>query len=204
MAEKLASSFKNILFSLLLITAVTAGILGVVYKYTQQPIEQKKSEKKEKAIKEVLPSYDNIVEEKLAIASVAEKNIFKKEMAADSMTIYKAYKGEELVGIAAETFSDKGFGGRIFLMAGFLPDGTIYKINVLSHSETPGLGSKMTDPGFYQQFENKNPQNFKLTVKKDGGDVDAITAATISSRAYCDAVDKAYNIISNIGGQNNE
>lgn len=204
MAEKLASNFKNILFSLLLITAVTAGILGVVYKYTKQPIEQKKSEKKENAIKEVLPSYDNIVEEKLAIESVAEKNIFKKEMAADSMSIYKAYKGEELVGMAAETFSDKGFGGRISLMVGFLSDGTIYKIKVLSHSETPGLGSKMEDPVFYPQFENKHPQNFKLKVKKDGGDVDAITAATISSRAYCDAVDKAYNIISNIGEQNNE
>lgn len=204
MAKKLESNFKNILFSLLLITAVTAGILGLVYKSTKAPIEQSQLAKKENAVKKVLPPYTRIEEEKMAVESVQEKNIFKKEMAADSMTIYKAYNNDELVGMAVETFSDRGFGGRIQLMAGFLPDGTIYKIEVLSHAETPGLGSKMTDPNFYSQFENKNPQSYKLMVKKDGGDVDAITAATISSRAYCDAVDKAYKVISNIGGQSNE
>lgn len=176
----------------------------MVYKSTKAPIEQSQLAKKENAVKKVLPPYTRIEEEKMAVESVQEKNIFKKEMAADSMTIYKAYNNDELVGMAVETFSDRGFGGRIQLMAGFLPDGTIYKIEVLSHAETPGLGSKMTDPNFYSQFENKNPQSYKLMVKKDGGDVDAITAATISSRAYCDAVDKAYKVISNIGGQSNE
>ncbi|HRC93634.1 MAG TPA: RnfABCDGE type electron transport complex subunit G, partial [Tenuifilaceae bacterium] len=87
-----------------------------------------------------------------------------------------------------------GFGGRIELMVGFLPDGTINKITVISHKETPGLGDKI-DPGksdFSVQFEGKNPETFKVMVKKDGGDVDAITASTISSRAFCDAVNRAY------------
>lgn len=80
-------------------------------------------------------------------------------------------------------------------MAGFKPDGTIINITVLEHKETPGLGTKMTEPSFKDQFVDKNPGNYELKVKKDGGPVDAITAATISSRAYCDAVQRAYNTL---------
>ncbi len=88
-------------------------------------------------------------------------------------------------------------------MAGFLPDGSIYDISVLEHKETPGLGDKMqaSKSDWAQQFKGKNPANFSLKVKKDGGDVDAITAATISSRAYVDAVQRAYETyLQNKGG----
>ena len=77
------------------------------------------------------------------------------------------------------------------MMVGFLADGTIKGTSVLSHSETPGLGANMTGK-FKDQFIDKNPSGFKLIVKKDGGDVDAITAATITSRAFSKAVNKAY------------
>lgn len=79
-------------------------------------------------------------------------------------------------------------------MVGFLPDGTINDIVVVEHNETPGLGDMIEKEksDFSVQFKNKNPENFELSVKKDGGDVDGITASTISSRAYCDAVDRAY------------
>ncbi len=70
----------------------------------------------------------------------------------------------------------------------------------LDHKETPGLGTKMTEPEFKEQFTGKNPAEFTLKVKKDGGPVDAITAATISSRAFCDAVQRAYNTLQK-GGQ---
>jgi electron transport complex protein RnfG len=80
-------------------------------------------------------------------------------------------------------------------MAGFKPDGTIIGISVLNHKETPGLGTKITEPEFKEQFTGKNPGEFILKVKKDGGQVDAITAATISSRAFCDAIQRAYNTI---------
>jgi Na+-translocating ferredoxin:NAD+ oxidoreductase subunit G len=83
-------------------------------------------------------------------------------------------------------------------MAGFLPDGSIYKVTVLDHKETPGLGTKMTDLKFSRQFLGKNPDSFKLLVKKDGGQVDAITAATISSRAYCDALQRASDQLKSI------
>lgn len=206
MAKKIKSNFKNILICLLLITALTACLLGLVYKFTKEPIEISKQNKEKSAIEKVLPGkYDRLEEKKFPLEEVAEQNIFKKEASADSLRVNMAYKGDELVGMAVETFTDKGFGGRVKLMVGFTSAGDIYKVEVLSHSETPGLGSKMTDESFYKQFEGKNPGNFILKVKKDGGDVDAITAATISSRAYCDALDRAYNVITNIiGGQDNE
>ena len=62
---------------------------------------------------------------------------------------------------------------------------------MLEHKETPGLGSKIAD-NFKEQFDGKNPAAFSLKVRKDGGDVDAITAATISSRAVCDALSRAF------------
>ena len=101
----------------------------------------------------------------------------------------------EIVGYAVNTYTTKGFSGNISLMAGFKPDGTIMNITVLEHKETPGLGTKMTEPEFKDQFNEKNPAEFILKVKKDGGPVDAITAATISSRAFCDAVQRAYNTL---------
>jgi electron transport complex protein RnfG len=85
-------------------------------------------------------------------------------------------------------------------MAGFKPDGTIINISVLQQKETPGLGTKISDPGFKDQFMEKNPADFQLKVIKDGGQVDAITAATISSRAFCDAIERAYNTLQK-GGQ---
>jgi Na+-translocating ferredoxin:NAD+ oxidoreductase subunit G len=109
--------------------------------------------------------------------------------------MYPAKKGDKLVGTAVETFTKKGFSGEIKLMVGFTPEGEIVGIRVLEHKETPGLGDKMEveKSDFHVQFQGKNPADFKLIVKKDGGNVDAITATTISSRAYCDAVQRAYD-----------
>jgi electron transport complex protein RnfG len=86
-------------------------------------------------------------------------------------------------------------------MAGFNTDGSVYNITVLQHQETPGLGSKMDEPTFKDQFKNINPTKIILKVKKDGGQIDAITAATISSRAFCDAVQRAYNTLEKGGLQ---
>lgn len=85
-------------------------------------------------------------------------------------------------------------------MVGFLPDGTIHRVETLSHNETPGLGDKIdrSKSDFSVQFEGKNPRTFRLAVRKDGGDVDAITASTISSRAYADALTRAYHVFESI------
>ncbi len=207
MGKKIESNFKNILICLLVITAVSAGILGLIYGLTQQPIEETKQSNKETAIQNVLPAFERLEECKVPIESAVEDDVFKKAAQADSLSIYKAYQGNDMIALAVETFSDNGFGGRVKLMVGFKSDGSIIEIAVLDHNETPGLGDKMEPEksSFSVQFKDKNPKDFQLKVKKDGGDVDAITAATISSRAYCDAVSKAYNAIKPmIGGQDNE
>jgi len=200
---KIESNFRNIFLCLFLVSTLLAGVLGAVNYITKDPIEQAKATKKQEAIKQVMPPFDALKEAKIAVETVAENNVFKKEQAADSLVLYDAYKDNQWVGTAIETFTDKGFSGRIKLMVGFLSNGNIYKIEVLEHGETPGLGDK-TEVGkstFPDQFLGKNPADYKLTVSKDGGDVDAITAATISSRAYCDAVQTAYNVFIKNGGK---
>ena len=107
------------------------------------------------------------------------------------------YLDEELVGTAIQAGSKKGYNGLIELMVGFSPDGKIYKIDVLQQKETPGLGTKITEDKFKNQFDGQDPKSFVLKVTKDGGEVDAITAATISSRAFCEAVQKAYDAFEN-------
>lgn len=183
-----------------------AGILGAVNLLTEEDIAQAKKIRKQAAIKQVLPPFDKLEEAKIAVEVVQGKNTFKKEQLADSLIIYNAYKEERWIGAAVETFTDKGFSGRIKLLAGFLPNGDIYKIEVLEHAETPGLGDKIETgkSKFPRQFIGKNPKAFRLIVDKDGGDVDAITAATISSRAYSDAVQTAYTAFMKNGGKINE
>jgi len=176
---KIESSFKNMLLSLFLISAGMSAALGFVYSITKGPIEVANKQKEVRAITEVLPTFDND-----PTANV--KSI-------DGLDYYVATEQGKICGFAVKTFTDKGFSGHFTLMVGFKPDGIINNISVLDQKETPGLGSKMKESRFKNQFQGKNPADFELRVKKDGGKVDAITAATISSRAFCDAVQKAYD-----------
>ncbi len=184
------STLKNMVVVLLLITLVASAAVGLVYKVTAEPIAAAKDTKISDAIALVVPAFDN---------NPAE-NPMIKEVDGGPMTVYTATNGGEPVGYAIETFTNAGFGGTIKLMVGFLPDGAISHIEVIEQKETPGLGDKIdkSKSDFSLQFEGKNPADFKLLVKKDGGDVDAITASTISSRAYCDAVERAYNLFQTI------
>jgi Na+-translocating ferredoxin:NAD+ oxidoreductase subunit G len=183
---KTESTFRNMVLSLTLISLAASASLGFVYVYTKKPIELSNLNKKLNAISQVVPEFNNNPNEEMYKLPTGE---------GDSLDIYPAKKDNEIVGYAVNTHTKKGFSGNISLMAGFKPDGTIINITVLEHKETPGLGSKMTDPLFKDQFADKNPSGFSLKVKKDGGQVDAITAATISSRAFCDAVSRAYNTL---------
>jgi electron transport complex protein RnfG len=183
---KTESTFKNMVLSLTLISLGASACLGFVYQMTKEPIEISVMSKKLTAIKQVVPEFNNNPNDEMYRLPTGE---------GDSLDIYPAKKDSVLVGYAVNTFTKKGFSGNISLMAGFKPDGTIINITVLEHKETPGLGTKMTEPEFKEQFNNKNPSEFSLKVKKDGGPVDAITAATISSRAFCDAVQRAYNTL---------
>ncbi len=165
--------------SLLFISIGMSAALGFVYTLTKEPIEKANKMKEVRAITDVLPEFDN--DPTVNIKSV------------EGLDYYTATKNEEIVGYAVKSYTDKGFSGHFTMMVGFKPDGTIHNITVLDHKETPGLGTKMKEPKFKDQFPGKNPESFKLKVKKDGGPVDAITAATISSRAFCDGVQRAYD-----------
>jgi len=180
------STFKNMVLSLTLISLVASACLGFVYQLTKEPIELSAMNKKLDAIKQVVPGFTNNPNAEMYRLSTGE---------GDSLDIYPAKNGDEIVGYAVGTYTKKGFSGTITMMVGFKPDGSIINITILEQRETPGLGTKMTEPAFKDQFKDRNPADFALKVKKDGGPVDAITAATISSRAFCDAVQRAYNTL---------
>lgn len=184
MAKK-ESTFLSMVVTLFVVTLVAAGLLGSVFELTKEPIRLAELKKKNEAIQVVVPGFDNEPSQEV-------KSLF---MDGDSIYLYTARKGEEILGTAVETFTNMGFSGEFKLMVGFATDGSIIDIAVIKHAETPGLGNKMErgKSDFSVQFMGKHPDSFNLAVKKDRGDVDAITASTITSRAYCDAVTRAFN-----------
>lgn len=184
------SNFKNMVLSLSLIAAFAGVTLASVYALTKEPIALSKQAKQQNAIREVLPAFERLDEaEVVGLAT------------GDSLRVYRAYdKNDKPAGAAVETVSHGGYSGDIWLMVGFDAEGNIVNYSVLEQKETPGLGTKMID-WFKTEIRNqsiigKNPSASNLTVIKDGGEVDAITAATISSRAFLEAVQKAYNAYS--------
>ncbi|HNT29124.1 MAG TPA: RnfABCDGE type electron transport complex subunit G, partial [bacterium] len=183
MAKKLESNFVNMFVVLLVIGLVAALALGFTYSKTRPEIEAAALKKQEKIITTVLDgiSYDNKpLAEKYAVDGF------------NGLELYPAKQGGELVGVAVKTVSPSGYSGNVWLMVGFKPDGTINKTAVLEQKETPGLGTKMDTP-WKDQYNGKNPGTNNLKVKNEGGEIDAITAATISSRAFSEAVQKAYD-----------
>ena len=180
------STLFNMVTVLFCITLVASAGVGAVNMITAEPIAASKQKAVEDAILAVLPAFEQ---------STAE------EMTIDEMpiTVHKAVNGNDLVGYAVETMTKNGFNGVVRLMVGFSPEGQVLNVNVLEQAETPGLGTKMCDEGnpLISSIKGKNLESMKLVdgrlaVRKDGGDVDALTAATISSRAYVDAVNRAY------------
>ncbi|MCA6381334.1 MAG: RnfABCDGE type electron transport complex subunit G [Cytophagales bacterium] len=183
------SSFLNLLVTLTIVTLVASLSLGYVYEWTKEPIARAQMAKQLKAIESVVSGYDN--------NPVLESYRLPTPNGKDSLDFFPAKKKGELIGVAVKTKSSKAYNGDIWLMVGFNVKGEIQNIFVIEHKETPGLGSKMTTPKFLQQFMGRNLTTMKLTVKKEGGDVDAITGATISTRAFSGAVQTAYETFIN-------
>lgn len=187
------SSLKNMVLVLFCITLISSACVGLVNMITADPIARAKEAAVKAALAQVLPEFD-----------ATEKS----EHTADELSIlaYKATKGGKVVGYAIETVTKNGFSGLVKLMVGFDTKGTILNVNVLEQSETPGLGAKMTEEGnpLLASIQGKEASKINLTVKKDGGDVDALTAATISSRAYAEAVARAYEVFKVAAGWQNE
>ena len=192
---KLKSTLPNMLLSLTGICLIAGAILAGVNAFTAGPIAVAKAAALEEAITAVAPEFDNKPTEEAYMAVTAD---------GDSLKIYPAKKGDETVGGAVESNTLKGFGGEIKVIVGFDMKGTILNYSVLEHAETPGLGAKMQewfrmDKGQQSILGRAVPAD-GLKVVKDGGDVDAITAATISSRAFLNAVNRAYSAFAGVDG----
>jgi len=170
MASKRESNFFNMVSTLVLVTGVAALSLGGVYNLTKGPIEEAKLRKQQEAIMEVLPAFERL-----------ETRLVKSAHETDSLQFNLAYDGDgQLVGVAVNSFTNKGFSGLIKVMVGFLPDGTI---NNTQQNKSP----------WSLQYNGVHPGTFDLRMTKDGGQIDAITAATISARAFSDAVQRAHD-----------
>ncbi len=176
------------LLSLTIICLSAGAILAGVNIYTSEPIALSKAAALEKAIKDVTPEFDNnpIADAYKAVTSDG-----------DSLLIYPAMKDGQEVGVAVDSNTKNGFSGEIKIIVGFDTEGTLVNYSVLQHAETPGLGSKMQE-WFRTDKNNQNVlgrslANGNLSVSKDGGDVDAITASTITSRAFLNAINRAYS-----------
>ena len=182
--KKLESSFKNMVIVLTVVAVVAGLLLGYVNKLTAEPIAQANAKALSDAIALVVPGFDN----------EPAANPDTIEVAGVTYKIYKATKGDKFIGAAVES-SANGFGGALTVLVGFDADGKIIDYSLLSHAETPGLGSKAADwfkKGGKGDITGKNPGDKPLTVSKDGGEIDAITASTITSRAFLNAVNSAY------------
>lgn len=184
---KLESSLKNMILSLSIISLVSSALLAGVYTITKEPIELAQIKKQADAIKEVLPETTDLIEQEVEI---------KLEGRDIPFYIYPARENGELIGAAIKTYSNEGYAGMIEVMVGINNKGEIFNYTILAASETPGLGSKIAQwfkaDKETQTIIGKSPENTNFTVSKDGGDIDAITASTISSRAFLSSIRDAY------------
>ena len=186
--KKLESSLLNMVLVLTGVTVVMGGILAYVNHLTEGPI----AEQKAKALSDGIKSVMGVSELTVSDPDTVRQTVSGKEL---TYVIYPAKdaKGQDL-GAAVESTTN-GFGGNLKVLVGFNPQGTILGYTLLEHAETPGLGAKADR--WFQRGEKgdiigKDPKE-PLTVSKDGGQIDAITASTITSRAFLLAVNNAYN-----------
>lgn len=181
---KSESTLKNMLLSLTLISFCASALLAGGYVLTKEPIEKALQEKKNAAIKEVLPKGD------IEIGKAVEVKLDGYE---DAFVVYPAKKDGNFIGCAIETYDNNGYGGKVRSMVGLDADGRVINYSVLEANETPGLGAKVSD--WFKtkgDIRGKDPASEGFKVKKDGGEIDAITAATITSRAFLSSVKSAY------------
>lgn len=178
---------KDILKLVIALTLITAGagtILALVEESTREPIAEQRRLETVRALQAVLPEIDNQPD-----GDTVKLLLGKDKRGRDVLrTFYRGRHENSLVGIAFKVTAPDGYSGNIDIMVGIRPDGTIVGIEILTHAETPGLGDKIELPSFKDQFQTKTLDNIDWRVKKDGGEFDQITGATISPRAVVKAV----------------
>ena len=199
---------NKILKNTLILTAITviAGFaLGAVYEVTKTPIANAQEKAKQEACQQVYPEADAF--DPLEVDQAAAEQAIK-DMGTNATVdeVYAAQMDGEEVGYVVTTTDKDGYGGNIQISVGIMSDGTVNGISILSISETAGLGMRATEPKFYNQYAGKQAERFY--VAKDGGEgepVDALSGATITSRAVTGAVNTALGYYQNaLGGSGNE
>lgn len=176
----------KMLVVLTLISTITGVSLAFFNQITAEPrIQAEFKFAKEPALKEVLPAYENdLVKDQFTIETAD----------GQSITVYPAKVGGKVVAIAFES-SGKGFGGPVRIMVGIdINTNVLRGIGVVAHSETPGLGARVAEDSFRTQFKGTFPVDSILAVKADSGTVDALSGATITSRAVCSAINSAFGL----------
>lgn len=174
------STLRNMALCLTAVCLFCSAVLAAVYAVTLEPIRIASENTLKESIGRVLPEGGEISE--MTQASLDGQSYDYYTSLVDGATQAYAVKSSVV-----------GFGGTLTLMVGVLPDGTVYNTAVLECNETPGLGAKcQNDEKFISQFRGFNG---RLDVTKDGGDIDAITASTITSRAYTAAVRNAVELV---------
>ena len=189
MAKKAESTLPNMLLSLTAIALVAAAALAALNGVTKEPIAAAQQAKVENAISAVLPAFDKL-----------------EDRDVDGHLCHVGLDAEgNMVGAAIEAGNYKGFGGHLQLMVGFDAQGNVSGYQILETHETPGLGAK-ADQWFQKDGKGcvvgSNPAENALTVKKDGGSVDAISGSTITSRAFLGIVNDASAVFAQINNAN--
>ncbi len=183
--KKAESTLLNMILVLCVITAISGVALGYINELTKGPKEQMRLKRQLEAIQSVMTGFTN---------NPTESTLkFPVEGSKDSLEFFIGEKEGDWSGVAVSTFTNKGYSGLIRMMVGFDTDGKIGDVVVLKQKETPGLGTKIKDNKFKSQFPGIDPSETLLKVEKDGGEINAITGATISSRAFCEATQLAYD-----------
>ncbi|SET06656.1 RnfABCDGE type electron transport complex subunit G [Prevotella sp. kh1p2] len=190
--EKIKSSLTNMVLVLVAVALITGGLLAVVNHVTAGPIAMQADRTLANGIRAVMGTR----KVKVIANDTVKQLVDEKEVVS---VVHKVAGG----GAAVES-STMGFGGDMKVLVGFSADGKILGYTILASSETPGLGAK-ADKWFQKDGKGsiigKNPGTAALTVSKDGGDVDAITASTITSRAFLKAVGVAHEAMRKAAGK---
>lgn len=179
MLERLKSKRLYSVVFLTLVVLISVSLLLWINSFTSAIVETQKENKIKSTLESIFPDLTGFEE---------------------SDDIFIVYEGEQITGYAFIA-TGNGYGGTLSILVGINQDYSIKGIEVLSHTETPGLGGKITEETFTGQFEGLLADDVALS--KDGGKIDAITGATISSRAAASAIQKrmieVIEILSNEG-----
>ncbi len=172
----------RLILVLTLTATLTGSLLAIANKWTEEPIQAARRADLLQALTVVLPEHDN----------EPDRDAITIEIETREHTFYPARCNGEFTG-AAFTSRAEGYGGSITVMIGVDANDDIHAIHILNHQETPGLGANIANPEFTGQFSGQDAADGKTALRREGGNIEAVTAATVSSEAVTEAVNKGLN-----------